>query len=238
MTSSQKLAFSPAPSNIPFLISAQRFHVINSDQRGHNRISTNSFKNPPTPSRYLGHGAATHYLRPKSTIEIEQIFLSDKPSPSWPLHNNSSSIPRTPPPSDRPIIKAVLQDPTPNSILTPISTHPAEFSANVVLNPCDPEKSPPPLSRKAQKRQAALERKQRKEAEAIALGHHHRRDFVKELSSEEYRLILEVSNYEILGIDSYLRNCSSLLSDWQFIVHAFRTNTVMPQDLKDYDTIR
>ncbi|RIA81710.1 hypothetical protein C1645_789810, partial [Glomus cerebriforme] len=33
-----KNGFSPTPSKIPFVISAQHFHMIKSDQRGHNRM--------------------------------------------------------------------------------------------------------------------------------------------------------------------------------------------------------
>ncbi|RIA79733.1 hypothetical protein C1645_840052 [Glomus cerebriforme] len=167
--------------------------------------------------------------------------------------------------SDRLTIIKAPQNLTPDPPVKLSTIPSIETMVSNISNPQEPEMPTPPLFRNAQKKLATLERKCQKKAEALqhhrafhlriknikhsynyhhppllsmlsaSIGYTHRRDFAKEISEEEYQLYWVSSNKDVLGLSAHLNDTSSVFSDWQFIVHAIRTNLpIVPQDMKDF----
>ncbi|RIA89930.1 hypothetical protein C1645_738273 [Glomus cerebriforme] len=159
----------------------------------------------------------------------------------------------------RPEMKMVLQDPSPDLPVTKVITHISDLLINDTVNPQALDTPSPLMSHNAQKKLAYLERKCLKEAEALqcrkafylhikttnhsynyhspplfsmlnaSVGHTQRKDFVEEISDEAYQLYRITTNHDTAGYTNYLYDLTNVLSEWQTIIHAIRTNTPIPR---------
>ncbi|RIA94205.1 hypothetical protein C1645_734963 [Glomus cerebriforme] len=157
----------------------------------------------------------------------------------------------------------VLQDPYPDLPVTKVITQISDPPINDTINPQELDTPLPLMSRNAQKKLDFLERKRLKEAEALqrrkafylrikttnhsynyhppplfsmlnaSVGHTQRKNFVEEISDEAYQLYRITATHDTAGYTNYLYDLTNVLSEWQIIIHAIRTDTPIPRkDMK------
>ncbi|RIA81711.1 hypothetical protein C1645_744309 [Glomus cerebriforme] len=161
-------------------------------------------------------------------------------------------------------MKVVLQDPSPDLSVTIVTTHTSNPPINDIINSQELDTPPPLMSCSVQKRLDSLEHKCQKEAEALqrckafylcikttnhsynyhlpplfsmlnaSVSHTHRKDFVEEISEEAYKLYRITTNHDTAGYTNYLYDLTNILSEWQTIIHAIRTNIpILHKDAKE-----
>ncbi|RIA81164.1 hypothetical protein C1645_810171 [Glomus cerebriforme] len=223
MTSLQNRTFPQTPLKIPFTISTERFHVIKSDQRGHNRIL---FPLPYSWHRNIRHKQLT------DPIEFEEIILSDQDLKStWLGPSTSSQLSTTP-----------LKTGSSQNEMTYFDSF---------RNPIPPVQRPPPLPPALDSKQCAeVEAVNRRliyntfklrvrnvfgyprppliSMLNASVGHHKNRNFSKEILHESNRLYMRENYDEVLLPHTFIETSSKLLTDWQIDFHCFMHGSPVP----------
>ncbi|RIA88978.1 hypothetical protein C1645_825471 [Glomus cerebriforme] len=210
-----------------FLLSPQQFMFNHIRHIKFNKFLHKPSKLFPLPREWSRH---THRPRDRPKIELEEIFLSEEDNTPW-----------LAPPTLPPIPQERYTIVPPPIEMVPHNSSPGKKQEKLALKRqkyADRRESQRRLEAEAAERRRILEAFHLRVRNLFnystpplismlnaSIGHTRKRNFNVEINLEENRLYMNRSYDDYKASKKYLIASSSLLSDWQKIVHAYMTNS-------------